>query len=345
MKAALIGLGMVAETHVRAIADIPGLTLAGVCGRDLGKAQAFAAKCAPYVGETPAVFTSVDQIAADESIDFVILCTPPNARLEIVKMLVAAAKPILMEKPIERDTAAAQEIVALCQATQVPLGIVFQHRMRESAQRLRELLAGGTLGPVAVAEIKVPWWREQTYYDAPGRGTYERDGGGVLISQAIHTLDLALSLLGPVAKVQAAVRTTRLHKMEAEDYVTAGLDFTSGVVGSLVASTSSFPGSAESITLHCANASVALMSGELQITWRDGTSETLGTAASTGGGADPMAFTHAWHQAIIADFMAAITDNRPPVASGQDALTVHQLIDAIVQSSQEEHAITLSKEI
>lgn len=343
MKAALIGLGMVAETHVRAIADIPDLTLARVCGRDATKAEAYATQIAPILGGTPPVFGSVDQIAADNSIDFAILCTPPNARIEIVKTLVAAGKPILMEKPIERTTKAATDIVRLCHAAQVPLGIVFQHRMRDSAQHLRALLADGTLGPIAVAEITVPWWREQTYYDEPGRGTYARDGGGVLISQAIHTLDLALSLLGPVTKVQATTRTTRLHDMEAEDYVTAGLDFASGAVGSVIASTASFPGTAESITLHCAHASAVLASGELRITWRDGRTETIGASAQTGGGADPMAFTHAWHQAIIEDFMAAITEGRAPVASGQKVLYVHDLIDAIVQSSREERAVTLSE--
>jgi predicted dehydrogenase len=343
MNVAFIGLGMVAETHMRAIADIgPDLVLTGVCSRDPANAAAFAEKMSPILGAPPQVYDTVAEIAADDRVDFVILCTPPNARLEIVKTLAQAGKPILMEKPIERDTKAATQIVETCEAANVPLGIVFQHRMRESSQQLHDLLASGRLGKVAAAEIAIPWWRDQAYYDEPGRGTYARDGGGVLISQAIHTLDVALWLLGSVTKVQAVARTTQLHNMESEDFVTAGLDFASGAVGSLVASTASFPGTPESIALHCTHGSVVLASGQLQVTWRNGETQTFGEAGGTGGGADPMAFTHAWHQAVITDFMSAIPENRPPAASGRSALDVHRLIDAVIQSSHEERSVIVS---
>lgn len=342
MKVAVIGLGMVAETHFRALADLePDIMLAGIFARDPVKAAAYAEKITPIMGKTPQVYTDLNAIACDDSLDFVILCTPPNARLDIVRTLAAAGKHILMEKPVERDSTAAAQIVGICADAGITLGIVFQHRMRESSRMLATLLAEGTLGPVALAEIAVPWWRDQSYYDEPGRGTYARDGGGVLISQAIHTLDLALSLLGPVTQVQAMACTSTLHKMEAEDFVTAGLTFQSGAIGSLTASTASFPGGAEKITLHCANASVVLASGQLAIHWRDGRTEVRGAAAGTGGGADPMAFTHAWHQAIIADFAQALETGRKPVASGEDALHVHRLIDAIVASSRNARTVYL----
>ncbi len=188
----------------------------------------------------------------------------------------------------------------------------------------------------------MPWWREQNYYDQPGRGTYARDGGGVLISQAIHTLDLALTFTGPVMRVQAMAATTRLHQMESEDFVTCGLHFASGAVGSVVASTASFPGGAESIVLHGTKGSARLISGRLELMFRDGTTETIGSAAATGGGADPMAFTHAWHQAILEDFAAAITKGRAPACTGREALAVHDLIEAMVQSSRDGRAINLS---
>lgn len=343
MNIVLIGLGMVARTHVDAIAATKGiLNLVGVYGRNIKRAATFAEDVSESIGGTPRVYDSIEAIAQDPTIDFVIVATPPNARLEICEILTASGKPVLMEKPIERDTQAATHIVELFEAAQLPLGIVFQHRARESSQKLSQLLQSGCLGDVAVVEIKIPWWREQAYYDEPGRGTYARDGGGVLISQAIHTLDLALSVLGPVATVQAMACSTSLHSMEAEDYVNAGLMFESGAVGSLVASTASFPGGAESIVLHCEKASVTLQSGTIVTHWRDGRTESFGESADTGGGADPMAFTHAWHQGVIEDFADAIKNSRAPMASGRDALNVHRLIDALVTSSKQQSAITLS---
>ncbi len=343
MKTVLIGLGMVARTHVRAIAAIgQNVTLHGVCSRDAGKAATFAQEISAELGRVPKVYVSAQEIADDPEIDFVIVATPPNARAEIVQTLAEAGKHILLEKPIERSSAAATDIVSCCEAAGIKLGIVFQHRMRASATKLVELIGMGKLGELAVAEILVPWWREQSYYDEPGRGTYARDGGGVLISQAIHTLDLALSFTGPVRKVQAFATTSALHKMESEDFVSAGLEFVNGASGSLVASTASYPGRAESIALHYTKASVRLESGKLDVDWHDGPKESFGEETATGGGADPMAFTHEWHQKIIEDFAAAIANDGTPAASGHEALAVHRLIDAMIDSSRQERAITLS---
>ncbi|MGB3688920.1 MAG: Gfo/Idh/MocA family oxidoreductase [Jannaschia helgolandensis] len=341
MKAALIGLGMVAETHVRAIADAAGVTLAGVMSRDATRAQAFANRMASVIGTAPHVFPDLAAIAASD-VDFVILCTPPDSRADIVATLVAAGKPILMEKPVERTAKAARAIVDICAAAGVPLGVVFQHRFRPDAMALHDLLASDGLGTLAAVQIDLPWWRPQSYYDEPGRGTYARDGGGVLITQAIHILDLALTFTGPVSRVQAMARTTALHRMEGEDFVTAGLDYASGAVGSLVATTASRPGGGDCITLHCANGSARLVHGRLTIDWADGTTENIGLSSETGGGADPMAFGHAWHQAAIEDFAAALRDGRNPTSTGAEALRIHVLIEAIIRSSTEGRAVEIA---
>ncbi len=336
LTCALIGTGMVAGTHVAAINASSKVTLKGVAARSIQSAQAFA--------ETYGVqaYGDVAAIAADADIDFAIIVTPPNARLDLIEPLAKAGKPVLLEKPVARDGAEAAAVVKLCEDAGVPLGIVFQHRMRAASLKARELVASGTLGSLGLAEINVPWWREQAYYDEPGRGTYARDGGGVLISQAIHTIDLALSLTGPVASVQAMTATTRFHAMEAEDFATAGLRFKNGAAGSLVVSSASFPGNAETITLHFEKASLHLGSGVLTVSWRDGETDSFGASASTGGGADPMAFTHEWHQGIIDDFCDAITKGRDPVATGRAALASHALIDAVTASSKSGATVELS---
>jgi predicted dehydrogenase len=329
VRLALIGLGMAAKPHLEALSDRGlGVDVAGVFNRSRAEAESVAES-----GSYP-VFDSLEQIATDPGVDGIILATPPDQRAEIVGMMARAGKHILMEKPVERTVSAAQVLVETCERQDVHLGIVLQHRFRAGVRHLRALLEDGALGEIGLVRVEVPWWRGQDYYDQPGRGTHARDGGGVLISQAIHPLDLMLHLAGPVVSVQAMCATTRLHRMETEDFATAGLRFASGTVGSIVATTASYPGAAESITLDGSLGTAVLRAGQLTVSWRDGRREESGEPAATGGGADPMAFPCDWHKAVIDDFAAAIRDNRPPAITGREALKVQVLIDAITQSSQ-----------
>lgn len=329
MKTVLIGLGMVAPIYAKALDDLPDIALHGIHSRDPAKRAAFRQAHSPQAKE----YESIAEIAADPEVDFVLLATPPNARAEIVDTLAGAGKPILMEKPIERTLAAADALVARCENAGVPLGVMLQHRARPVVADLRRVMAD--LGPLHAVEISIPWWRPQSYYDEPGRGSYARDGGGVMISQAIHTMDLALSLTGPVAEVTAMTATTGLHRMEAEDWVTCGLRFANGAVGTLFATTAAYPGRGEAIRLYHGRAAVTLEANELRIDRLDGTSQTIGASASSGAGADPMAFTHEWHRDVIADFAAALRDRRPPMVTGRDALAVHRLIAAIETSARD----------
>lgn len=337
MRAALIGLGMVSATYADAFRHAPGLELAAVFARSDSSGRAFLENH-PHLR---AVVASPADIAGDPGIDFVILTTPPNARREFVELFAAARKPVLMEKPIERTLSAATELVEICEAANVPLGIMLQHRARPVVADLRRVLP--SLGPLVAVEVNVPWWRPQSYYDQPGRGSYARDGGGVLISQAIHTLDLMLSLTGPVVEVTAMVATSAHHRMEAEDFVTAGLRFRNGAIGQMFATTASFPGKGETITLHCRLGSARLEAGTLRIDLHDGTSQTLGQVAASGAGADPMAFTSDWHRAVLEDFAAAISTGRAPLVPGRTALEVHALIAALEQSGQSGRRVQLGE--
>lgn len=337
MRAALIGLGMVSKTYADLFRNSDRVRLASVAARSARSCEAFLAANS----DLGAHAADIDEIARDPAIDFAILTTPPNARADIVSRLSAAGKPILMEKPVERTLAAATELVDMCEARAVPLGIVLQHRARPVVSDLRREMA--RLGQLLAAEVNVPWWRPQSYYDEPGRGSYARDGGGVLISQAIHTLDLMLSLTGPVQDVTALTATTGFHRMEAEDFVCAGLRFANGAVGQVFATTASFPGRGETISLHFAGGSARLEAGMLRIDRQDGTSETIGQAAASGAGADPMAFTSDWHRAIVEDFADAVAEARPPLVPGREALTVHRLIAALEKSGKTGGRVSLNE--
>lgn len=333
---AVVGLGMAAKPHALALRDLEDLIeVRGCYARSTASREAFAAAYGFPVTD------DLDALARDRSVDALLLITPPDARAEIVSRFAGAGKHVLSEKPLERTTPAAERIVDACDDAGVRLGVVFQHRFRAASEALAAHLAEGALGSIRIVQVRVPWWRDQSYYDAPGRGSYARDGGGVLISQAIHTLDLMLSLTGPVTEVQAMAATTGFHRMEAEDFVAGGLRFASGAVGSLMTTTAEYPGDAETIILGCERATAELASGVLTLRWRDGRTERIGEEAGTGGGADPMAFPYDWHKALIADFVEAVATGRPPRVTGTEALKVHRLITALEISAREGRLVTL----
>ena len=335
---AVIGVGMASKPHALALNDLRDqIDVRGVYARST---QAVSTFCDTY--NFPQA-NDLEALASDPSVEAALLITPPDARADLVSLFAGNDKHILSEKPLERTAAAAQFIVDTCVTANVLLGVVFQHRFRAASEALTKLISQRTLGEIRMVRAEVPWWRDQSYYDEPGRGSYARDGGGVLISQAIHTLDLMLSLTGPVSSVQAICATTPFHQMEAEDFTAGGMIFESGAVGSIFASTASFPGDTESLTFECDKASAFLKSGVLTVRWREGQVETFGENVSTGSGADPMAFPYAWHKSLIADFAQSIKNKRAPRVTGAQAMSVHTLISAIVMSSQTGRRVTLTK--
>ena len=334
---AVVGLGMAAKPHALALQALSDhIEVRGGFARSEAARQSFSKTYGFPAAD------DLESLATNPQVEALILITPPNARQEIVTLFAERGKHILSEKPLERGLPQAKAIVETCNRAGVRLGVVFQHRFRAASEKLAELIQSGKLGTIHVVRANVPWWRDQAYYDEPGRGSYARDGGGVLISQAIHTLDLMLSLTGPVASVQAICATTPLHRMEAEDVTAAAMQFANGAVGMLFASTASYPGEAESLQFDFDHAAATLKAGVLTLHWRDGRVDTFGgEAAGTGGGADPMAFPFDWHQSLIADFADAIRTGRDPRVTGAMALDVHRLITALEQSSRDGQRIGL----
>jgi UDP-N-acetyl-2-amino-2-deoxyglucuronate dehydrogenase len=336
-RVAIIGLGMAVRPHARSLVDLSE-RVEVVCAfsRSEQRRQAFSEKFDfPLTGD-------LNRIVADPSIQAVMILTPPNSHLELVERFATAGKHILLEKPLERSTGRAVRLVEAAEAAGVRLGVVLQHRFRAASDHLQGLTASGTLGELAAVHVTCPWWRPQSYYDEPGRGTLERDGGGVLITQAIHTLDLMLSLTGPVAEVAAIAGTTALHSMATEDFVGAGLRFANGALGALMATTAVYPGMPERIELIGAHATAILAAGVVTVHHQDGHKESVGEQQSTGGGADPMDFPHDAHRALITDFLDAIAQNRDPRVSGREALRVHRFVDALLQASAENRTVAVS---
>ena len=329
---ALIGAGMIAKTHMTALPDARSLVRLGMIVSRRPERAAHLAE--NYAGETPLFTADLSKVTNDPSVQMAIVATPPKVRNEVIEPLAQAGKHILLEKPVARTTEEAIEVVEICEKAGVTLGVLFQHRVRAPAKAAAQLVANGDLGKLGHAEIAVPLWRGQAYYDELGRGTYDRDGGGVLLTNAIHSIDLALSLTGPVASVQAMTATSPLHKMEAEDFAVAGLQFENGAVGSLVASTATFPHGTESITLHFERASLRMTKDELIVHWRDGRVEHPAQGIADPNEVHLTGGKTVWHQEVIEDFADAISNHRAPLVSGRQALASHRLITAIKTSSR-----------
>ena len=272
-------------------------------------------------------------ILADKSVNCVEILTPPNTHLDLVKQCAAAGKHILLEKPLEITTERAVALVESAQKAGVTLGVMLQHRFRPAALKLREMLRAGELGKIVNCSTVIRLWRPQSYYDGEGRGTKARDGGGVLITQGIHTLDLMLSLAGPIAEVRGYAATSPVHRMETEDLVAAAVKYENGALGTIDATTAAYPGFAERIEIIGEKATASLAGSDLTVAHHDGRATELKTEFGAGGtGADPMAFPNDWHRAVIADFLDALDEKRAPAISGQEALKVHRLIDALLEA-------------
>lgn len=328
-RIALIGLGMAVTPHAKSLLDLQDrVAVAHAFSPSAKRREDFAAR---YPFPT---CESLDTILADPSVTAAIVLTPPNTHLDIVGQLAAAGKHVLLEKPLEISVARAEALIANCRTAGVALGVVLQHRYRPAAMRLRQLLNDGKLGALLGASTGIRLWRPQDYYDQPGRGDRDRDGGGVLLTQGIHTLDLLLQLAGPVERISGFATTTPVHRMETEDLAVAALHFANGALGVLEATTAAYPGYPERIEINGELGTATLQGTALTVRYQDGSEENLTADATPGGtGADPMAFPHDYHRALIEDFLQAVESGQAPPVSGESALAVQRLIEALLESA------------
>jgi UDP-N-acetyl-2-amino-2-deoxyglucuronate dehydrogenase len=329
-RIAIVGLGMAVTPHARGLVDLAGeIEVVHAFSPSEDRRRGFSDKF-PFP-----TCDSLDTILNDGSVEAVAVFTPASTHRDIGLACAAAGKHVLMEKPLDITTARAVELVEGCRRAGVTMGVVLQHRFRPAGMKLAQMLADGELGRIVGCSTAIRLWRPQTYYDEPGRGSFARDGGGVLISQGIHTLDLMLSLAGQVDMVTGFATTTPVHRMETEDMVCAAMRFDNGAFGTVDATTAAYPGFLEEIVVTGEKGTARLAGTELLVQLQDGRRVAIEADRSAGGtGADPMAFPHDYHRAVMADFAAAIREGRQPKVSGEEALKVHRLIDALIETGR-----------
>ena len=322
---AIVGLGNALEPHARSLLDLRDRVRVVWAAAPHGARRQDAASRYGFP-----VTTDIDAAIRDKAVDAVLVLTPANAHLPIAEAAFAAGKHVLCEKPLEASCLRAESLVAAGRRADRKLGVVLQLRFRAGSQRLKHVLLQGGLGTVQAASMAVPWWRPQAYYNAPGRGVKTRDGGGVLMTQAIHTLDLFRWFVG-VRSVQAAqICTTQLHRMETEDYAAALVRLGNGAPGSILATVAACPGSTEWIQVIGTRGTAWLEGGNLRLSWLDAPEEVLTDDSGSGSGANLMGFSHEPHKAVLRDFLDAIEQDRDPAIPGEEALATQRLIDDII---------------
>ena len=329
LRAGIIGLGMASTPHALSLLDLEDkVDVAGAFSPTEARRAAFAQRYGlPVVDSADAIFD-------DPSIDYVTILTPPNSHLDLVKRAAMAGKHVLLEKPLEISLARSTQVVETAERAGIKLGIVLQRRFRPSIAETARLIGEGKLGEIVSASMRLSNWRPQSYYDEPGRGTLARDGGGVLLTQAIHTIDQLIALAGLPMHVTGFAITSPVHNMETEDVVHAALRFDNGALGTLSATTAAYPGFPDVIEILGTLGTVRLEGDGGIVNLMDGRKIQLeDTSADGGNGADPMAFSHNNHRAVHEDFLNAITTGRQPLVSGAEALKAHRLIDGILRAS------------
>jgi predicted dehydrogenase len=333
----IIGLGMALKPHALSLADLAGRVEVVAAFAPSAERREQAAKAWGF-----RVVDSLEAVLGDRSIDAVLILAPPWTHTDLVTKAVAAGKHVLLEKPLEVSAARAAALVEACERGGRTLAIVFQHRFRPAALDLAGLLRGGALGRILSASATIRWWRPPEYFAQPGRGMHARDGGGVLLTQAIHTLDLLLHLVGPAAEVSAYVDTSPLRSIDTEDVVAGAVRYANGASGVIDATTVTYPGYPERIEIAGTLGSAVLEVETVTVEYMNGERLRREGAAAGGGGADPMAFSHEHHRRVLAEFLDALDAGREPMNSGWSALHVQRLIDALLASGRERRPVAFA---
>ncbi len=344
---AIIGCGMIARFHIRAIQEIPGARVAALVSRS----QESAAKLIAEVGLPPVpVFHSVEDAVQTPGVDAVIITTPSGAHCEPAIVAAKAGKHVVVEKPLEITGPRCQSIIDACARAGVQLCTIFPSRFADSSATLKAAVEAGKFGKLTLGETTCKWWRSQAYYDEGGwKGTQALDGGGALMNQAIHSVDLLLWMMGDAAQVCGFTATLAHERIEVEDTAVAAIRFKNGALGVIQATTSVHPGYPKTIAIHGDRGS-AVIEQEDVMRWdftpatEDDTKVKERFAAkvgASGGSADPKAISHEGHRRQLADFVDAVQSHRPPKVDGREGKKAVDLICAIYESARTGRTISL----
>ncbi|MBO0699399.1 MAG: Gfo/Idh/MocA family oxidoreductase [Zavarzinella sp.] len=344
---AIVGCGMIARFHVRALADVPGARLAALVTRNPASAEKLIAE----TGTPPVpVFTDLEAALKRPDVHVVIVTTPSGAHLEPAVAAAQAGRHVVVEKPLEITPERCDRIIDACDRNRVQLCTIFPSRFHDANVAVKAAVDAGRFGRLTLGETTCKWWRSQAYYDEGGwKGTRALDGGGALMNQAIHNVDLLLWMMGDATHVSGFTATLAHERIEVEDTAVACLKFRNGALGVIQATTSVYPGLPKTIAIH-GDRGTAVIEQEDILRW-DFSPETGEDAklkerfakkvGASGGASDPKAISHEGHARQLADFVRAIQTNTGPKVDGREGRKSVALICAVYESMRTGRAVAL----
>lgn len=330
----LIGCGVISRTHAKAIAGVEAAELVACCDIVEDRAKAWAEEF--EIGSN--YHRDLDEMLARDDIQAVCICTPSGIHSEQAIMAAEAGKHILCEKPLDITLKKIDDMIAAAERNDVKLAGVFQRRTYDSTKRVREAVRGGKLGKVVIGDCYQKYFRSHEYYaSGDWRATWELDGGGALMNQGVHGIDLILHLMGPVKRVSAMCRRL-VRNIAVEDTAVAMLEYENGALGVLEGTTSVTPGFGCEVEISGDNGTVGL-SGDKITRWEfpgsDEEEQEVDEEGDRGTASDPTALTNTGHVEHVRDLCEAIVDDREPAIPGREARKAVELIKAIYKSSRE----------
>jgi len=332
---AIVGGGVIAPIHARAIQALPNAELRAIVD------------VVPEVAEHRAAefgveaYTELEPVLARPDIDVVCIATPSGLHATLGMQAARAGKHVIVEKPIDVTLEAADQLIATCRQTGVKLTVISQRRWDPGVQELKRALEAGALGDVFLADVVMKWYRSAAYYEsAAWRGTWELDGGGALMNQGVHFVDLLLWLVGPVERVYATCATVA-HTIPVEDLAVAHLRFRNGAVGVIEATTAAYPGFDERLEVTGTRGTVRVEKGALTLWGVPESPRQVAEQARPSAAADPGSLSSEGHRQQIADFLEAIEQDREPAVTPEQARAALELILAVYASARHGEPVTL----
>lgn len=339
MRVGILGTGAIANKHALAYGNL-GFKITACTNKSAERGRQFAeTNGAEFVA-------TAEELCARRDVDFVDVCTFAGYRLEAVRLCAAASKHVLVQKPMATNLATAREMIEVAREAGIQLGVVSQHRFDDATIFLKKAIADGRLGKILQADAYVKWWRSAEYYSRPIKGSWEVEGGGALINQAIHQVDLLLYLVGGVEQVFGYWQLGAVQKIQSEDNLSALLRYANGANGVIQASTAIWPGYPERIEIH-GTCGTAIITGDKLTHWdvQDDSGETAPVVSDVASGAsDPMAISVVPFERQFEDFAAACKSGGRPLITGEDGYRALQLVTAIYDACRKNQPVTLKNE-